>query len=125
MLSSLLHPFQGSTSQGQEEQEHHSILPGSMSKDHPQHHRYATADFTEADDDDDESNDDRRHADDGGDGGEEEEEGEGEDVEDEDGMQSSNVLPLFSASHLGMSMGKYCRKFFQGHYRHHRHLERR
>jgi hypothetical protein len=56
-------------------------------------HRHATADFTEAEEDDDDTNDERRHTYPG------QQHGDGY----EDGhLNTSNVLPLFSPSHLGI-----------------------
>lgn len=76
--------------------------------------RHATADFTEADDDDEESDEAADHVEDGEE--DDEEEGLGElprftryrhgdmGMHDADRRRSSNtVIPLFSASHLGMS----------------------
>lgn len=60
--------------------------------------RHATADFTEADDDDDEDSQEEQ-IDQYGD-----EDGDGEAVDDEDNIRRSlPVLPLFSATYLGMS----------------------
>jgi hypothetical protein len=90
-MSKLLEYFRS----GQRSQpDHEPSTPGPATRREYAQHRHATADFTEAEDDDDDTNDEgrqrypsQRHAD-----------------RDEDGDPStSNVLPLFSASHLGLS----------------------
>jgi len=83
MLSKLLRPFAGNPRLD-------SPSPGPSSPEQVRL-RYATADFTEADDDDDDNSDDGgvpfRHR----------------SRDDEDGhREPSAVLPLFSATHLGM-----------------------
>ena len=105
MLNSLLRPFQGRRQIGNRavvRDDDPVDSPGRTPRQEYGQHRYATADFTEADDDDDdeeESNDERPNE------NEERRPGDNgpEGPEDEDGQQHSlAVLPLFSASHLGM-----------------------
>lgn len=94
MFSSLLRSRQGKARvEGHGSSERASLSPGRATRSDYAGHRYATADFTELDDDDDESiglgpgrYGDEEAIDD-----------------DEDGARASGpVLPLFSASYLGM-----------------------
>ncbi|KAK4236989.1 hypothetical protein C8A03DRAFT_35102 [Achaetomium macrosporum] len=86
MLSALLRPFKGSSSQVEEHADLEQDILFRPSIAEYRRHLHATADFTEADDDDDEESND----------------GEGtRRPEDEDGVaRSSGLLPLFSANHL-------------------------
>jgi hypothetical protein len=96
MLSALLRPFKGNSSQAEncEDLEQDSAFRPSVAE--YRRHLHATADFTEADDDDEEESND----------GEQSRYPLGGRPEDEDGMaRSSGLLPLFSANHLG---GNYC-----------------
>ncbi len=110
MLNSFLRPFQGNRRAVDraafpppDEDDHVDMLSPGTRHEYAQH-RHATADFTEADDDDDDddddSNDEEQRQGNGRDG--DGDEGEGD---DEDGVQrSTTVLPLFSASHLGIHL---------------------
>ena len=111
MLSALLRPFsKGGNSNSQAEDGHPDIeqrFPRQPSRyarasvasaGEYRQHRHATADFTEADDDDDEeeSNHEQQQSRYQGAGARAE--------EDEDGLaNSANLLPVFSAGHLGIN----------------------
>ncbi|KAL2142756.1 hypothetical protein VTI28DRAFT_773 [Corynascus sepedonium] len=92
MLSALLRPFKGSSSQADDhpDPEHDPAFRPSVAE--YRNHPHATADFTEADDDDDEeSNDDEQHH----------HPFRGRPGDDEDGLaRSSGLLPLFAANQL-------------------------
>ncbi|KAL2175707.1 uncharacterized protein P884DRAFT_46421 [Thermothelomyces heterothallicus CBS 202.75] len=91
MLSALLRPFKGSSSQAEDPRdlEHDSAFPPSVAE--YRSHPHATADFTEADDDDEESNDGERHLYPLG----------GRPEQHEDGLaRFGGLLPLFATNHL-------------------------
>ncbi|KAL2153200.1 hypothetical protein VTH82DRAFT_4355 [Thermothelomyces myriococcoides] len=91
MLSALLRPFKGSSSQAEDPRdlEHDSAFRPSIAE--YRSHPHATADFTEADDDDDESNDGEGHPYPLG----------GRPEEHEDGpARCTGILPLFTTNHL-------------------------
>ena len=95
MLSALLRPFQGTSSHHKDLADPEQDFGARPSISEYRRHLHATADFTEADDDDDESNNGEQSRYPLG----------GRAEEDEDGLaQSTGLLPLFSASHLGMNI---------------------
>lgn len=107
MLSALLRPFKGSSSQAQDhgDLEHDIAFRPSIAE--YRRHLHATADFTEADDDDEEDEEED----------EEEESNHGEQSryprgarpaeDDEDGLaRAAGLLPLFSANHLGTVLSR-------------------
>lgn len=94
MFSSLLRSRQGKArAEGHGSSERASPSPGPAARRDYADHRHATADFTELDDDDDDDSvglGAGRYGDD-------------EAIDDEDGPRgSAPVLPLFSASYLGI-----------------------
>jgi hypothetical protein len=92
MLSALLRPFRGSSSQAEDPADLEHDFAFRPSAAEYRSHLHATADFTEADDDDEEeSNDGEQSRYPLG----------GRQEEDEDGMaRSTGLLPLFTANHL-------------------------
>lgn len=92
MLSALLRPFKGNSSQAENREDLEQDFAFRPSVAEYRSHLHATADFTEADDDDEEESND----------GEQSRYPLGGRPEDEDGMgRSSGLLPVFSANHLG------------------------
>lgn len=101
MLSALLRPFKGSSSQAEDFADPERDIFFRPSIAEYRRHPHATADFTEADDDDDEesNNGEQSHPDPGR-----------RPEEDEDGQaRAAGLLPLFSANHLGERLGFLCR----------------
>lgn len=92
-MSKLLEFFRLKFNQPSQPDQEEAGLGAAIQQEYAQH-RHATADFTEAEDDDDDTNDEERHTYSG--------QQHGLGYEDRR-LHSSDVLPLFSLSHLGIA----------------------
>ncbi|KAK3294872.1 uncharacterized protein B0H64DRAFT_197170 [Chaetomium fimeti] len=94
MLSALLRPFKGITSQAERSPDPEQDFASRPSVAEYRRHLHATADFTEADDDDDDEEE-------SNDGDRSRYPTEGRPVEDEDGLaRSTGLLPVFTGNQL-------------------------